>query len=195
MECIVYEVTKSWTWLSNFHFHFSFTGFNPVVGFLDHMVVLFLVFEGISHTVLHSGCVNLHSHWQCKEGSLSSTSSPACIVCRLFDDGRSDNACFYAPSVAESKPGCVYLAAGAWVLASEEEGGQRWWTCIFQWEAGSASHVVCPWTQREVSDSVWSKVVQYPPTQGDELRAGPQEYQISVPGICDNVAWYVKGTL
>ena len=24
MDCIVHEVAKSWTWLSNFHFHFSF---------------------------------------------------------------------------------------------------------------------------------------------------------------------------
>ena len=34
------------------------------------------------HTVLHSGCISLHS--------LFSTSSPTCIVCRFFDDGYSD---------------------------------------------------------------------------------------------------------
>ena len=33
-------------------------------------------------TVLHSGCISLHS--------LFSTSSPTCIVCRFFDDGYSD---------------------------------------------------------------------------------------------------------
>ena len=32
----------------------------PGVGLLDHMVVLFLVFFRNSHTVLHSGCINLH---------------------------------------------------------------------------------------------------------------------------------------
>ena len=40
------------------------------------------------HTVLHSGCINLHSHQQ--EGSLFLTPSPAFIVCRAFDNGQSD---------------------------------------------------------------------------------------------------------
>ena len=42
------------------------------------------------HTVLHNGCV--HSHFTFPptlEGSLFSASSPAFIVCRVFDDGRS----------------------------------------------------------------------------------------------------------
>ena len=33
---------------------------------------------------LHSGCTNLSSHQQCQEGSLSSTPSPAFIICRFF---------------------------------------------------------------------------------------------------------------
>ena len=41
------------------------------------------------HTFFHSGCIDLHSHQQ-YECSLFSTPSPAFIVCRLFDDGHSD---------------------------------------------------------------------------------------------------------
>ena len=42
------------------------------------------------HTVLHSGCTNLHSHQQCREGSLFSTPFPAFIVSRFSDNGHSD---------------------------------------------------------------------------------------------------------
>ena len=41
-------------------------GICPVVG-LDHVVILFLVFlRTLLRTVLHSGCIILHSHQQCK---------------------------------------------------------------------------------------------------------------------------------
>ena len=42
------------------------------------------------HTIPHSGCINLHSHQQRRNGSLFSTPSPAFIICTLFNDGHSD---------------------------------------------------------------------------------------------------------
>ena len=41
------------------------------------------------HTVLHSGCINLHSP-TVQEGSLFSTPSSAFTVCRFSDDAHSD---------------------------------------------------------------------------------------------------------
>ena len=42
------------------------------------------------HTIFHSGCIILHSHQQCKSIPFSPHLFPAFIVCRLFDDGHSD---------------------------------------------------------------------------------------------------------
>ena len=41
------------------------------------------------HTELHSSCDNLHSHRQCRRGSLFLIPSLAFVVCRLFNDGHS----------------------------------------------------------------------------------------------------------
>ena len=46
MNCIVHGVAKSWTLLSDFHFHFP--AVCSTVGMLDHTVALFLVFSGTS---------------------------------------------------------------------------------------------------------------------------------------------------
>ena len=64
------------------------------VGLLGHMVVLFLVFKGIS--IPDGICINLEWLYQFtfpsteQERSLFSTPSPAFIVYRFFDDGHSD---------------------------------------------------------------------------------------------------------
>ena len=49
-----------------------FSGCMPMVGLLGHMVVLFLVFLRNLHTLLHSDCINLHSHLEYKKVPFSS---------------------------------------------------------------------------------------------------------------------------
>ena len=63
---------------------------------------------------IYSGCINLHSHQQCKRvGSLFSNPSPAFVVCRLFGDGHSDQ--------CEVIPGCgsdLHFSNNDWCWAS-----------------------------------------------------------------------------
>ena len=64
-------------------------GICPVVGLLGRMVVLFLVSKGIS--ILFSiVAVSVYIHTKSARGFPFPKPSPACIVCRFFDDGHSD---------------------------------------------------------------------------------------------------------
>ena len=69
------------------------------VGLQDRMAALFLIFLRTLHTVLHSGCSNLHSHPQCRRVPFLPTPFPAFIICRHFDDDHSDQSkltCYYS---------------------------------------------------------------------------------------------------
>jgi len=56
------------------------------VELLGHMVAVLLIFLKHPHTVLNSGCTNLHSYQQCERVPFS----PIHFISCLFDDNNSD---------------------------------------------------------------------------------------------------------
>jgi len=62
----------------------------PEVGLLDHMLVLFLVFLRRLHMVFLQWLHQLTLPPTVKDDYFLSTSSPASVICRLFNDGPSD---------------------------------------------------------------------------------------------------------
>ena len=112
-------------------FQFCFPqGMCPVVGLLGHMVVLFLVFQGISR-LFSIVAVSIYIPPTVQEGSLSSTPSPAPIVYRFFVDGHSDQceviAHYSFDLIFSNNEQCwaSFHVFSTWVWVNS---GSWWWT-------------------------------------------------------------------
>ena len=89
----VLAIVNSVAMNSGIHMSFSIlvsSGYMPRSEIVGAYGVFIPSFLGNLHTIFHSGCINLHSHQQCKSILFFSTPYPAFIVCRLFDDSHSD---------------------------------------------------------------------------------------------------------
>jgi hypothetical protein len=56
---------------------------------LDHMAVVFLVFVGSLHTVLHNISINLHFYQQYMRVPFAPTSLPTFVIVFVLDDSHS----------------------------------------------------------------------------------------------------------
>ena len=89
----VLAIVNSAAWKNEIHVSFSVlfsSGYMPRSGIAGSYGGFSPSFLKNHHTIFQSGCISLHFPPAMQECSLFSTLSPAFIVCRLFDDGHSD---------------------------------------------------------------------------------------------------------
>ena len=87
----VLDIVKSAA--TNIRVHVSltvFSGYVPSGGIVGSYGSCIPSFLNSHHTTVHSGCINLHSHQQCKRVSFSLHSLQNLFVCRFFNDNSSD---------------------------------------------------------------------------------------------------------